>query len=132
MNLYELKISDLTYCSNVAMQWIFGLFIALIVGSIVTGSIVAISRGRFSIFFRGLFMGLLERFFFTLAIAFNIPGVGVAMLAWITAKMAANWNNRKPLGDVTVDDLKHNRLSALQCYNLMFPPNLSRKLRKSR
>ncbi len=59
-------------------------------------------------------MGLLERFFFTLAVAFNIPGVGVAMLAWIAAKMAANWNNRKPSVNITEDDLKSDRLSALQ------------------
>ena len=67
-----------------------------------------------SVFFRGCFMGLLERFFFTLAVAFNIPGVGVAMLAWIAAKMAANWNNRKPSVNITEDDLKSDRLSALQ------------------
>ena len=30
-----------------------------------------------------------------MAVAFNLPGVGVSMIAWIAAKMAAGWNMEK-------------------------------------
>ena len=39
--------------------------------------------------------GLLERSFFTVAVAFNVPGTAVAMVAWLAAKMAANWNRQE-------------------------------------
>jgi hypothetical protein len=36
--------------------------------------------------------GIAERFFFTLIIAFDVSGGAVAMIAWLGAKMAVNWN----------------------------------------
>lgn len=44
--------------------------------------------------FLPLLTGLLERFFFTLVIAFNISGGAVAMFGWLGAKMAVNWNRQ--------------------------------------
>ena len=39
-------------------------------------------------------MGLVERLFFTIVIAFDISGASVAMIAWLGAKLASNWNLR--------------------------------------
>jgi hypothetical protein len=36
--------------------------------------------------------GSLERFFFTVAVAFNVSGYVVAMIAWTALKMATDWN----------------------------------------
>lgn len=36
--------------------------------------------------------GLVERTFFTLVIAFDVSGGAIAMIAWLGAKMAVNWN----------------------------------------
>lgn len=36
--------------------------------------------------------GLIERLFFTLAVAFDVSGSATAMMAWIAIKMAAHWN----------------------------------------
>ena len=38
-------------------------------------------------------VGTVERFFFTLAVAAGFPGVPVAMMLWIAAKMAAYWGS---------------------------------------
>jgi hypothetical protein len=37
--------------------------------------------------------GALERLFFTLVVAFGIPGAPAAMLIWLTLKTATNWNS---------------------------------------
>jgi len=37
-------------------------------------------------------VGLIERLFFTLAVAFDVSGSATAMMAWIAIKMAARWN----------------------------------------
>lgn len=52
--------------------------------------------------------GFIERFFFTLLIVFNLPGVPAAMLIWLTLKMVTNWNS--PLRKAEVD-IKHIRLA---------------------
>lgn len=38
------------------------------------------------------FTGVLERFFFTLAVAFNVGGAAVAMTSWILVKMVTDWH----------------------------------------
>lgn len=48
-----------------------------------------------------IWTGLIERFFFTLIVAFDISGAAVAMMGWLGAKMAVNWN-RQP-GDNPVN-----------------------------
>jgi hypothetical protein len=37
-------------------------------------------------------IGLLERLFFTLIVAFEVSGTAVAMIGWLTLKMASNWH----------------------------------------
>ncbi len=41
-----------------------------------------------------LVTGLIERTFFTLVIAFDVSGGAVAMMGWLGAKMAINWNRQ--------------------------------------
>ncbi len=43
-------------------------------------------------------MGLGERLFFTLVIAFWVPGAAIAMVMWITVKMVTGWNRPIPTG----------------------------------
>jgi hypothetical protein len=49
--------------------------------------------------------GLLERVFFTLAVAMNATGVVPAMMTWLIAKLAANWQYR---GDIPSERDKAN------------------------
>lgn len=37
-------------------------------------------------------IGVVERTFFTLAVAYDISGAAVGMVAWITVKMVSSWN----------------------------------------
>ena len=37
-------------------------------------------------------IGVVERTFFTLAVAYDISGSAVGMVAWITVKMVSSWN----------------------------------------
>jgi hypothetical protein len=36
--------------------------------------------------------GLIERLFFTVFVAFDVPGVVAAMVGWMALKLATNWN----------------------------------------
>ena len=36
--------------------------------------------------------GVMERLFFTVVVAFDISGAAIAMIGWITLKLATNWN----------------------------------------
>lgn len=36
--------------------------------------------------------GVVERLFFTTAVAYDLSGAAVAMIGWITLKLAINWN----------------------------------------
>ena len=36
--------------------------------------------------------GLIERLFFTIVVAVNLPGAAIAMITWVTVKMATHWN----------------------------------------
>ena len=40
----------------------------------------------------GWLIGTVERTFFTLAVAYDLSGAAVGMIAWITVKMVSNWN----------------------------------------
>jgi sterol desaturase/sphingolipid hydroxylase (fatty acid hydroxylase superfamily) len=87
-------------------RWVLGLVFSLLIGHFVTEFFLGrlrrrIERIRLS---RGLppwynaqlvppwLTGLVERLFFTIAVALNVPGVVVAMIAWIGVKMATDWN----------------------------------------
>jgi len=34
----------------------------------------------------------MERLFFTVVVAFDVSGAAIAMIGWITLKLATNWN----------------------------------------
>ena len=36
--------------------------------------------------------GMVERLFFTVVVALELPGSAIAMIGWLTLKMATNWN----------------------------------------
>ena len=56
-------------------------------------------------------MGVGERFFFTIAVGVNLSGAGVAMMAWIAIKMAANWNRPGPPNEEEEDLLIRKRFA---------------------
>lgn len=37
--------------------------------------------------------GAVERFFFTLLVAYDVSGTGPAMVGWLALKFATNWNH---------------------------------------
>ena len=80
------------------MQWVIGLFVSLVIGGLLASCFVDQSRKYLDIKKpdeRGVspwVTGIIERLFFTVAIAFNLSGATVAMIAWIGAKMATDWN----------------------------------------
>ena len=99
-------------CTPALLQWSIGLTVSLPVGHLaayyfrnwrrsylkkIIGEKIPISQPEEQILKRDILpiiTGLLERIFFTLLVAFDISGTGVAMMAWLGAKMAANWNRQ--------------------------------------
>jgi len=95
--------------SEVLIRCSLGLFTSLVVGSWVTGFFLRRVRRRLDRL-RGLrgdsdpapwhgvqdippwLTGVIERLFFTVVVAFNVPGAVVAMIAWLGVKMATDWN----------------------------------------
>lgn len=61
-------------------------------GGVLAGVVTATYRWELKALWTGVAIGLMERLFFIVGVAFWLPGIGVAMIAWITAKMAAGWN----------------------------------------
>jgi hypothetical protein len=43
------------------------------------------------LFVENWFLGVCERLFFVVLVAFNIPATAIAMIGWITLKMIYNW-----------------------------------------
>jgi len=97
-------------------SWLIGLFVSLVIGGLVTWQFLERLRKWMGVTKEdadpatkgvpGWLLGLLERLFFTLVIAFNVSGAAVAMMGWLTLKMAVNWN-RPHAGDT--DDIKRTR-----------------------
>lgn len=75
-----------------SVQWAWGYGISLVGGLILAAFVTWLIRKEFDALWRGTPIGLVERAFFTLAVAVELPGVGIAMIAWVTAKMATGWN----------------------------------------
>ena len=79
--------------------WVVGLAIPLAVGTAVVPLFLKWLRKRVKLsiipteLVPGWLTGLLERAFFTVLVAFNVSGTGVAMIGWITVKMASGWNS---------------------------------------
>lgn len=91
-------------------QWAIGVLGSLIGGAFLAGIVTAIYRGERSSAWNGLPMGLIERFFFTIGVAFALPGIGVAMIGWLTVKMVTGWNRAEAEGG---EPGKRRRMSAL-------------------
>ena len=90
-------------------NWTLGLLTSLLIGYVVTSLFVFFMRFRLDRLRteRGItepapwhgvhdippwLMGGLERLFFTIAVAFNVPGAVTAMMAWLGLKMVTDWN----------------------------------------
>ena len=99
------------------MNWFMGLFVSLIIGSLVTSFFVVFIRKwqrrenyawkadlAFYLGFKPypsisapvrefppLLTGLIERLFFTFLIGFDVVGIPIAMMGWIALKMTNNW-----------------------------------------
>ena len=86
--------------------WVLGFFVSLIVGGVVMRFFVWAGRQRLKktmgaeAFERefnrkgsvpGWIPGLVERAFFTLAVAVDPPATIPAMIGWLGVKLAANW-----------------------------------------
>lgn len=102
---------------NDPLLWVLALLVSLAVGDIACRLVHLWLRGKKeetgSV--PGWFTGLTERPLFTIAVAYWVPGVMTAMMAWIGAKMAANWMRRKAPDSQPeeLDDIVKGQLSAL-------------------
>jgi hypothetical protein len=86
------------------MKWVYGLFVSLILDQFITWlSIRSMRKGMETPDHnrvKSWITGTIERTFFTFAIIYNLPGVLVAMIAWIAAKMVAAWNTIEEFPDI--------------------------------
>ena len=79
------------------VRWIVGLFVALAVGGLVTGWFLKSLRSYLKIArpsgrdVPNWLIGLSERLFFAVIIAFNVSGGAAAMMLWIVLKIIPNW-----------------------------------------
>jgi len=48
-------------------------------------------------------LGIFERLLAFFLVAFTIPQTGPILIAWVLAKLAANWQRREPTGDEEKD-----------------------------
>jgi hypothetical protein len=86
------------------IRWIVGLFVALAVGGVVTGWFLGSLRSYLNIArpsgrdVPNWLIGVSERLFFAVIIAFNISGAAVAMMVWIVLKIIPNWELHVKLG----------------------------------
>ncbi|UCC72206.1 MAG: hypothetical protein JSV86_17855 [Gemmatimonadota bacterium] len=78
-------------------RWVVGLVVALAVGGVVTGWFLKGLRSYLNIAkpsgrdVPNWLIGLSERLFFTVIVAFNVSGAAVAMMVWIVIKIVPNW-----------------------------------------
>lgn len=81
------------------MWWIIGLAIPLVAGYVVMPAVKSFLRAlikppkEIPEFIPGSVTGTLERLFFTLLVAFDVPGSGTAIIAWLALKLASGWNS---------------------------------------
>ena len=97
-------------------SWITGLFFALVIGNLLTKLFLKIIRKNIGYkkpnykVVSPTILGIVEGAFFTVAVAFELPGVIVAMIAWVAAKMAAHWGTKS---EKDVENIEAVRFSAL-------------------
>ncbi len=96
--------------NHTVVGWLVGLLgVSLIVGSFVSFLVWLALRRWFNVTVQRLkwqvppqavgripvqpiLIGILERLFFTILIAFNIPAVAGGLVTWILVKMVSGWN----------------------------------------
>lgn len=101
--------------NEIAIRWILGFGVSLLLGSLVSAKFSAFlhARALLEAAAKGLtfkegyadrvtffprWIGVLERIFFTVVIAFAIPGVGGLVGSWIIVKMLSGWNRAQEPG----------------------------------
>ncbi len=83
--------------SETMIRWLVGLGVALVLGAFLTEWFVSALRSHMKIpksagrVMPSWLMGLSERLFFTLIVAFNISGAAIAMIGWMMLKVLPNW-----------------------------------------
>jgi hypothetical protein len=91
---------------EIALRWLVGLLVALVVGHFAVEVFLQLLRRRMGLDTiqrpgrvpRRL-TGFLERLVFTLFVAFQVEGAGPAMIGWLAVKLAANWDRPPPEPD---------------------------------
>lgn len=79
------------------IRWIVGLVVALAIGGVVTGWFLGSLRSYLNIArpsgrdVPNWLIGLSERLFFAVIVAFDVSGAAVAMMVWIVVKIVPNW-----------------------------------------
>jgi hypothetical protein len=82
---------------EILLRWTAGFLVSLAIGGLVTGWFLGRLRSYLNIAkpagrdVPNWLIGLSERLFFTVLIAFDISGTAIAMIAWITVKVIPNW-----------------------------------------
>ena len=79
------------------LRWTVGLSVSLVCGGIVNQywarrvrKLIGDEDSQYRILIP-LSLGVVEKLFFTIGVAFDLSGVMVGMVAWMGAKMAAHW-----------------------------------------
>jgi hypothetical protein len=104
-------MNNLSYCLvlHFILVWAVGLIVSLLGGHFVTGWFVDRLRDKYSIEIpsdvkdaekqkKGIpakLTGPVERFFFTILVAYDVSGTAIAMIGWITVKMYQKLNKNE-------------------------------------
>jgi hypothetical protein len=107
--------------AEIQLRWATGLFVSLVLGGFVAGSFLRVVREWLRVpedaepKVPGVLTGFVERLFFVLLVAEKISGAPTGMIAWISAKMAANWLSPEAqrLRSLTPREVLNSRFSAL-------------------
>jgi len=84
------------------MAWLVGFAISLLGGSVAAWAFLAFARRSTDAGakpelsprrVRPWVVGIIERVFFTVLVAFNVSGYPTAMIGWLGLKLATNWNH---------------------------------------
>jgi hypothetical protein len=82
---------------EILLRWIVGLAVSLAIGGLFTGWFLGQLRSYLNIAkpagrdVPNWLIGISERLFFTVLVAFSISGTAIAMIGWITVKVIPNW-----------------------------------------
>ena len=85
------------------MTWIIGFSVSVVVGLVVVWVIHDLTHKHLDVpesqgGIPPWLLGVCERAFFTLIVAFTVSGAAISMIAWVGIKMATGWNR---LGEAT-------------------------------